>query len=41
MARMTDLVQATQTSMANLECPRFTFEFCFRQWPAARFVAVN
>ena len=23
MARMTDLPQATQTSMANLECPRF------------------
>jgi D-proline reductase (dithiol) PrdB len=23
MARMTDLPQVTQTSMANLECPRF------------------
>ena len=41
MARMTDLPQATQTNMANLECPRFeTTPFVSGPPLAARRVAV-
>ena len=36
MARMTDLAQATQTSMANLECPRFDTTPCVSGPPLGR-----